>query len=82
VPVIAIDPIGGGAKIKRQAETIGWPVVFTADNLNFQKLKSAFDYCLTENAKYKTIQCKERAVEKVKIGREQFISKIIRHEDK
>ena len=82
VPVIAIDPIGGGAKIKRQAETIGWPVVFTVDNLNFQKLKSTFDYCLTENAKYKTIQCKERSVEKVNIGREQFISKIIHHEDK
>ena len=25
VPAIAIDPIAGGAKIRRQAETIGWP---------------------------------------------------------
>jgi hypothetical protein len=27
VPALAIDPVAGGAKIRRQAEAIGWPVV-------------------------------------------------------
>lgn len=32
VPALAVDPIRGGAKILRQAEAIGWPVVFVADS--------------------------------------------------
>jgi hypothetical protein len=34
VLVEAIDPEVGGAKIMRQAEAIGWPVVFTVDALD------------------------------------------------
>ena len=31
VPAVVVDPISGGAKVQRQARTIGWPVVFSAD---------------------------------------------------
>src|SRR5262249_19559698 len=31
VPVVAIDPVAGGAKIRRQAETVGWPIIFAGD---------------------------------------------------
>jgi polysaccharide pyruvyl transferase WcaK-like protein len=61
VPAIAIDPIAGGAKILRQAETIGWPVVFTADKVTDEALQKAFDYCLTEAARIKAQECCERA---------------------
>lgn len=44
VPSVAVDPIAWGAKIRRQAETVGWPVVFTADTLTDAALQEAFDY--------------------------------------
>ena len=47
VPVIAIDPIAKGAKVRAQAEALGWPVVFMADVLTEEALNRAFDYCLT-----------------------------------
>lgn len=51
VPALAIDPIAGGAKIRRQAETLGWPVVFSADALDDETLSEAFAYCRTEDAR-------------------------------
>ena len=61
VPVIAIDPEAGGAKIKRQAETIGWPMVFTADALTDESLQEAFTYCLSDAAVAKAKECAEHA---------------------
>lgn len=74
VPVIAIDPIAGGAKIFRQAKTIGWPVVLTADELSDEALQKAFDYCLTVDARAKARECCEQAREKVQAVRAGFIS--------
>ncbi|MEJ7618603.1 MAG: glycosyltransferase [Pyrinomonadaceae bacterium] len=74
VPVIAVDPVAGGAKIKRQADTVGWPLVFTADALAADALQQAFDYCLTEEARVRARQCGERAAQAIEqVGRE-FIS--------
>jgi hypothetical protein len=78
VPAIAIDPITGGAKIRRQAETIDWPVVFTADALKDEALQKAFDYCLTEQARAKTRECCERAVKMVQEVHDEFISALAR----
>ncbi|MBW0101313.1 polysaccharide pyruvyl transferase family protein [Pseudonocardia sp. KRD291] len=33
VPVLAVDPVGGGGKVAAQASTLGWPGVVTADEL-------------------------------------------------
>ena len=74
VPVIAIDPVAGGAKIRRQAETIGWPCVFTADALTDEALRQAFDYCLTDGAREKAEECSGRAVKVVQEVRDEFIS--------
>jgi glycosyltransferase involved in cell wall biosynthesis len=73
VPVIAIDPEGGGNKIRRQAELIGWPVIFNADALNEKALEDAFDYCLTEAAKIKARQCAEDTKSRVMEIRDEFI---------
>jgi hypothetical protein len=74
VPAVAIDPVAGGAKILRQAETIGWHVVFTADAMTDEALQSAFDYCLTEGARSKAIECRGRAMKLVERIRDEFIS--------
>jgi hypothetical protein len=41
IPAVAIDPIAGGAKIARQAQTIGWPAAFTVDDLDDDALAEA-----------------------------------------
>ena len=46
--VVIDDPIPGGAKVRRQAETIGWPVVFTVDRINDKALRKALDYAERE----------------------------------
>jgi hypothetical protein len=73
VPALAIDPIAGGAKIRRQAETIGWPVVFTADALAHETLQNAFDFCLTEQARVQAGEASQRAISMVEQAREEFI---------
>jgi hypothetical protein len=61
VPVVAIDPETGGAKLARQAETIGWPICFTAECLDPSALEEALDYCLTEGARALARECADRA---------------------
>jgi hypothetical protein len=75
VPAVAIDPQAGGAKLARQAETVGWPVCFIADDLDPRALEDAFDYCLTEDARALARACAERARQQlaaldVDVGRE------------
>src|SRR5262249_10805232 len=61
VPAVAIDPVAGGAKIRRQAETIGWPVVLAGESASDEELLQAFDYCLTEQARDLAQRCADRA---------------------
>ena len=51
VPVIAIDPIQGGAKVKAQADALGWPAIFTPETLSQDGLRGAFDWCLSPAAR-------------------------------
>ena len=74
VPTLSIDPGGDSLKIKRQAETIGWPVVFRADETTDEALQRAFDYCLTEEARTKARECSERATKMVEEIRDEFIT--------
>lgn len=76
VPTISIDPEAGGAKIRLQAEKIGWPVVFTVDALTDEALQQAFNYCLTEEAKAKARECSNRAKKLVEEIRDEFIQTI------
>jgi hypothetical protein len=61
VPALVVDPIAGGAKIRRQCETIGWPLVFNADALDQAEFERAFDYSLTEAARVQARECAQRA---------------------
>ena len=78
IPAVAIDSELGGAKIRRQAETIGWPVVFNVDDLTDERLQEAFKYCLTEDARVKVRECSERAMKTVEGVRDEFISVLSR----
>jgi hypothetical protein len=54
VPALAVDPEPGGAKIMRQARTIGWPYAWSVDTVSKEALESAFDACLTVAARDRT----------------------------
>jgi glycosyltransferase involved in cell wall biosynthesis/SAM-dependent methyltransferase len=73
VPVIAIDPEVGGWKIRRQAELIGWPVAFNVDEVTEEALQKALEYCLTEEARLKARECRDRARMMVEDVRQEFI---------
>ncbi len=74
VPVIAIDAIAGGAKVLRQAETIGWQTVLTVDNLSDEAMRKAFEYCLTEQAREEARVCRDRAIKELAQVHDNFIS--------
>lgn len=74
VPAIAIDPIAGGAKIRRQVETIGWPVWFLAETLGELELQKALDYCLTEDARERVLVCQNTAQKLLGDVHHQFLS--------
>ncbi|MBY0524322.1 MAG: polysaccharide pyruvyl transferase family protein [Gemmataceae bacterium] len=61
IPALVIDPIAGGGKVLAQAQTVEWPVVFTADTLEPAKLKRALEYCLTPAVRSSARQCGRRA---------------------
>jgi hypothetical protein len=61
VPVVAIDAIVGGAKVVRQAKTIGWPTVLSIDNL-------------TAEARVQAQACRDRGIKGVEKVKAQFIS--------
>jgi hypothetical protein len=78
VPALAIDPIAGGAKVRRQAATVGWPVVFGAADLTDAALDAAFDYCLTDGARAAARACRGRAERLVEDVRDAFVAALRR----
>ncbi len=65
MPALAIDAIKGGAKITKQAKIIQWPNVISIDQLNEQSMIDSFQYCFTEEASIKTLECKQLAIQKL-----------------
>jgi hypothetical protein len=78
IPALAIDPEPGGARIVRQALTIGWPVVFSADALDDAALRTAFAYCLSEEARARARQCAAEAVRTLESVRHTLVESIRR----
>lgn len=50
-PVVAIDPIMGGAKVARQAEALAWPCRLLAEQVDSEQVSEALTWCLTEQAR-------------------------------
>ncbi len=76
VPVVPIDPILGGAKIERQVNELGWPILLYGESLTPEKLSQAFEYCLTAEAKQKTRACIETAQKRLRNIRQELISQL------
>jgi hypothetical protein len=74
VPAIVIDPIRGGAKVRRQAETIGWPLIYAADRVTAAELADALDFCLTGAARRKARQCSDDARRRLRQVQDEFIT--------
>jgi hypothetical protein len=74
VPALAIDPVAGGAKIRRQAETVGWPVIFDGGVVTDDELERAFAFCLTPAAREQARQCADRATGLVEEMRDEFLA--------
>jgi len=76
VPAVVIDSVAGGAKIDRQGKTIGWPWVFTLDRLTDDALRTAFEHCLTPEARAEARACAEKARTKVEEVRDRFVREV------
>lgn len=73
IPAVVVDPVAGGAKVRRQAATLGWPVVFDAEALDDRKLDEALDYCLTAAARTLARDCATRATSRLQAARNEFL---------
>jgi hypothetical protein len=47
VPVVACDPVAGGAKVSAQAAALGWPLVLTAGEIDPSALDAALEHALS-----------------------------------
>jgi hypothetical protein len=74
VPVVAVDPVAGGAKIRRQAESIGWPVILDGETASDGALLAAYEYCLTGAAREQARHCGARARTALADVEEQFLN--------
>jgi glycosyltransferase involved in cell wall biosynthesis len=73
VPVVAIDPERGGAKVWRQAEVLQWPVVLTVDDAGDAALRAGLDYCLSEPARARAQASRAHALGLLDGMRSEFI---------
>jgi hypothetical protein len=74
VPAVAVDPIAGGAKVQRQAEAIGWPVILAAEDLTVQRLGEAVRHCLSPAGSTAVVRSQLRAREQVAAIRHDFVA--------
>jgi hypothetical protein len=74
VPAVVVDAIAGGAKVTRQAESLGWPVCLAADTLTDTELQQAYEYCRTAEARGKAGECAANARAKLLQLRASFIA--------
>jgi Polysaccharide pyruvyl transferase len=73
VPVVAVDAVAGGAKVGRQAESIGWPHILRAGEFDDRELLDALDACLAEETRALAASCALRAGEALGDVRAQLI---------
>jgi hypothetical protein len=74
IPALVIDPIAGGAKVRRQADAVGWPIAFNADQISDPVFGEALDRCLREEMRREAARCRDRARERVAAVREELVA--------
>jgi hypothetical protein len=76
VPPLVIDPEPGGGRIRRQAESLGWPIVYTVDLLEDVTLSVALDKCLSLEGRQLARSCAGVAVDKLQGLKSQFAASL------
>jgi hypothetical protein len=71
VPVVAVDSVAGGAKVTRQAQTLGWPCL-AALAVSKESLAAAFEACLAPEARVRAQACARRAQEALAAAADAF----------
>lgn len=61
VPVVAFDPIDGGAKVLAQAKALGWPAVLTVDDMADERVQELIDFAQSEAGRVTAAGCREFA---------------------
>jgi hypothetical protein len=74
VPALAVDPMGDGAKILKQAKTIGWRFAFPADAVTDRQMRDAFEYCLTDEARAEAAECGAQAKRMLSAVHHEFVA--------
>lgn len=64
VPVVAVDPVDGRAKVSRQAAALEWPWCFGAD-VTLEELEHAFAECLSPAGRSLAMLARERAMARI-----------------
>ncbi len=78
VPAVAVDPIAGGAKIHAQCRSLDWPYCLLADDVDAAGLADALDACLAPAARERALACRDRAVERLRPIRDEFLGALKR----
>lgn len=76
VPVVAVDPIAGGAKVSRQASELGWPVIFTPETVSRDDLARALSRCLAGELEALVRRCVDAARQRLAAAKSEFLSAI------
>ncbi|HET6924260.1 MAG TPA: polysaccharide pyruvyl transferase family protein [Candidatus Saccharimonadales bacterium] len=71
-PVIACDPVSGGAKIYRQARHLRWPHVILPDDLSQTKLDQALQTCLSKPAAKQATASRQLALKELAALEKEF----------
>ena len=77
-PVIAIDPVAGGAKVTAQARALGWPLLFNGDALSKEELEHAVALCLSDAMKDKAESVRATAIARVRALEREFGERLLK----
>jgi hypothetical protein len=72
VPVIAVDPIRGGAKVAAQGAALGWPHTYRVEHATDDALDDAFAACLDDSARERAREAGARAAVDVEATKREF----------
>jgi hypothetical protein len=80
-PVVACDPITGGAKVTGQAGALGWPLVLAAEEVDAAALDDALTRCLAGELDVAVADARERGTAGVTAARAWFRARVQQDDD-
>ena len=76
VPVVAVDPVEGGAKVTAQAEALGWPAVLAVGHCDAAAVQERLLWCLTPDAWRAAAEAVPRAATSLERSRRRLLSSV------